>query len=90
MLAMKAMTNGRFVSARHRVLITNSVKSRMSMMYFGAPPLNAWISPLPDHKPILYKSFTWGEFKKAAYSLRLGDNRLNLFKTHTIDKAPWY
>ncbi|CAL5433599.1 unnamed protein product [Camellia sinensis] len=65
-------------------IVANSVKPRMSMIYFGAPPLNAWISPLPKmvspQKPSLYKPFTWSEFKKAAYSLPWEDCRLNRFK----------
>ncbi|CAL5357816.1 unnamed protein product [Camellia sinensis] len=81
---LQAMTNRKFVSARHRVIVANSVKPRMSMIYFGAPPLNAWISPLPKMvsppKPSLYKPFTWSEFKKAAYSLPLEDCCLNRFK----------
>ncbi|CAL5425866.1 unnamed protein product [Camellia sinensis] len=83
--ALKAMTNGRFVSASHRVLVTNTIKPRMSTIYFGAPPLDAYISPIPElvspQKPSLYKHFTWSEFKKTFYSLRLGDCRLDLFKT---------
>ncbi|CAK7326288.1 unnamed protein product [Dovyalis caffra] len=80
---LQAMTNGRFVSVRHKAL-TNSYESRMSMAYFAAPPLNARIAVPPEMvtpiKPALYKPFTWAEFKKAAYALRLGDSRLGLFR----------
>ncbi|KAJ7973105.1 Gibberellin 2-beta-dioxygenase 2 [Quillaja saponaria] len=81
--ALQVMTNGRLTSVRHRAM-TNSVKPRMSMMYFGAPSLNSWIIPLPNmvspQNPSLYKPFTWGEYKQAAFSLQLGDTRLHLFE----------
>lgn len=87
---LKVLTNGRFRSVRHRA-ITNSRNSRMSMVYFGAPPLDAWITSLPEtvslQRPSLYKPFTWGEYKKAVYSLRLGESRLDLFKIRHGDKT---
>ncbi|OMO58522.1 Isopenicillin N synthase [Corchorus olitorius] len=80
---LQAMSNGRFVSVRHRA-VTNSYKSRMSMAFFGAPPLHAWVTApselVTPHRPLLYNPFTWAEYKKASFSLRLGDTRLDLFR----------
>ena len=78
------MTNGRFKSVKHRVL-ANSEKSRVSMIYFGGPPLSEKIAPLPSllmegENSSLYKEFTWFEYKKSAYKSRLADNRLCLFE----------
>nr|UOF76526.1 gibberellin 2beta-dioxygenase [Isodon rubescens] len=79
---LQVMTNGRFMSVRHRVAV-QSYKSRMSMAYFAAPPLHATIGCLPGlataEKPALFRSFSWGEYKEAAFTRRLGDSRLNLF-----------
>ncbi|KAK2990182.1 hypothetical protein RJ640_014634 [Escallonia rubra] len=86
---LQAMTNGRFVSVRHRAL-ANSYKPRMSMAYFGAPSPHARVCSPPElvtpQRPRLYRTFTWAEYKKAAYSLRLGDGRLNIFRSRTVDE----
>ncbi|CAA7388289.1 unnamed protein product [Spirodela intermedia] len=80
---LQAMTNGRLLSARHRAVVS-AAKARLSTVYFAAPPLQARIAPLPEmvatRRPCLYKAFTWGEYKKAMYTLRLGHNRLDLFR----------
>lgn len=77
------MTNGRFKSVRHRVL-ANGFKSRLSMIYFGGPSLNEKIAPLPclikGNECLLYREFTWFEYKKSAYATRLSDNRLCHFE----------
>ncbi|RZC04346.1 gibberellin 2-beta-dioxygenase 2-like [Glycine soja] len=79
---LEVMTNGRFVSVRHRAM-TNSYKCRMSVAYFGAPPLHATIvAPsvmVTPQRPSLFRPFTWADYKKATYSLRLGDTRIQLF-----------
>ncbi|XP_057949645.1 gibberellin 2-beta-dioxygenase 1-like [Malania oleifera] len=80
--SLQVMTNGRFQSVRHRVL-ANSIKSRVSMIYFGGPPLSEKIAPLPslmEGEESLYKEFTWFEYKRSAYSSRLADRRLVFFE----------
>ena len=81
-MILQVLTNGRFQSVKHRVL-ANSLKSRLSMIYFGGPPLSEKIAPLPslmEGEDSLYKEFTWFEYKKSAYKSRLADNRLCLFE----------
>ncbi|XP_021907056.1 gibberellin 2-beta-dioxygenase 2-like [Carica papaya] len=82
---LQAMTNGRLVSVRHRAVVSSREKSRISMAYFGGPPLDTLIKAPPEmltpQKPGLYKPFTWADYKKTSYSLRLGDTRLNLYRT---------
>ncbi|KAL7597232.1 hypothetical protein Lser_V15G29873 [Lactuca serriola] len=81
---LQAMTNGRFISVRHRAmanLLPN--QSRLSMVFFGAPPPEATIACPPQllkrNKPI-YKTFTWSEYKSHTYAHRLGETRLDHFK----------
>ncbi|CAO2826672.1 unnamed protein product [Amaranthus hypochondriacus] len=83
--ALQVLTNGRFESVKHRAIANNSLtKPRMSTIFFGAPPLNATISPIQEMisplNPSLYKPFTWLEYKRAMNASRLSDCRLNLFK----------
>ncbi|KAL1562848.1 Gibberellin 2-beta-dioxygenase 1 [Salvia divinorum] len=80
--SLQVMTNGRFKSVRHRV-VANSPRSRISMIYFGGPPLSEKIAPLPslmEGEDSLYNEFTWFEYKKSVYNSRLADNRLGLFE----------
>ncbi|XP_051134798.1 gibberellin 2-beta-dioxygenase-like [Andrographis paniculata] len=81
--SLQVMTNGRFRSVKHRVM-AGGLKSRVSMIYFGGPPLSEKIRPLTslmaDGEDSLYEEFTWSEYKKSAYNTRLGDDRLALFQ----------
>ena len=79
----QALTNGRLVSIRHRVIASTS-RPRLSTIYFAAPPLHARISALPETvaagTPRRYRPFTWSEYKKAMYAHgRLSHNRLDHF-----------
>ncbi|XP_062090168.1 gibberellin 2-beta-dioxygenase 1-like [Humulus lupulus] len=80
--SLQVMTNSRFQSVKHRVL-ANGLQSRVSMIYFGGPPLCEKIAPLPclmKGEESLYKEFTWFEYKKSAFKTRLSDNRLGHFE----------
>ncbi|XP_024992942.1 gibberellin 2-beta-dioxygenase [Cynara cardunculus var. scolymus] len=79
---LQVMTNGRFRSVRHRV-VADRLKSRVSMIYFGGPPLMEKISPLDSlmepGEESLYDEFTWFEYKSCTYKTRLADDRLSFF-----------
>ncbi|XP_077252301.1 gibberellin 2-beta-dioxygenase 1-like [Tasmannia lanceolata] len=81
--SLQVLTNGRFRSVKHRVL-ANSLKSRVSMIYFGAPALKEKIEPLPmlmkTEEESLYKEFTWREYKNIVYKSSLADERLCFFE----------
>ncbi|XP_051135236.1 gibberellin 2-beta-dioxygenase 1-like [Andrographis paniculata] len=81
--SLQVMTNGRFKSVKHRV-VANSPSSRLSMIYFGGPPLSEKIAPVPAlvrrGEDSLYKEFTWFDYKKSVYNSRLADNRLGRFE----------
>ncbi|KAL8460929.1 hypothetical protein ACS0TY_032432 [Phlomoides rotata] len=80
--SLQVMTNGKFRSVKHRVL-ANGFSERVSMIYFGGPPVSEKIRTLltmGEGEESLYKEFTWGEYKKSAYKTRLADNRLEHFE----------
>lgn len=70
--------------------MADTTKSRLSMIYFGGPPLSEKIVPLPSlmlkKEESLYKEFTWCEYKKAMYNSRLADNRLGPFEIKSYAK----
>ncbi|KAF8108902.1 hypothetical protein N665_0104s0213 [Sinapis alba] len=80
---LQVMTNGKFKSVKHRVL-TNTKRSRLSMIYFAGPPLMEKIAPLaclvPKQEDYLYKELTWSQYKSSGYKTKLGDYRLGLFE----------
>ncbi|KAJ9537788.1 hypothetical protein OSB04_030521 [Centaurea solstitialis] len=81
--SLQVMTNGRFKSIKHRV-VANSKESRVSMIYFGGPPLNEKIAPLASlletDEDSLYKEFTWFEYKNYAFNSTLSHDRLGVFE----------
>ncbi|KAI3716202.1 hypothetical protein L6452_23373 [Arctium lappa] len=81
--SLQVMTNGRFKSIKHRV-VANSKESRVSMIYFGGPPLNEKIAPLASlletDEDSLYKEFTWFEYKNYAFNSALSHDRLGVFE----------
>lgn len=78
------LTNGRLKSVKHRVVVKREERrSRISMMFFGAPALDAVVtSPcqlLDEDHPGFYKPFSWRDYKKSLYSLKLGNSLLQRF-----------
>lgn len=81
---LQVLTNGRFRSVRHRVMV-NSLRSRVSMIFFGGPPPRETLVPLPqlvgEGGRSQYREFTWQEYKALAYRTKLAENRLGHFET---------
>ncbi|XP_062190121.1 gibberellin 2-beta-dioxygenase 3-like [Phragmites australis] len=80
---LQVLTNGRFRSVRHRVLV-NSERSRVSMIFFGGPPPGEKLAPLPQllggGGRSRYRDFTWREFKSSGCRTRLAEDRLSPFE----------
>ncbi|CAL5097534.1 unnamed protein product [Urochloa decumbens] len=83
--ALQVLTNGRFRSVRHRVMVS-SARPRVSVIFFGGPPPRERLAPLPglvdrEGGRRRYREFTWREYKTSAYRTKLADNRLGYFET---------
>ncbi|KAE8795322.1 GA2ox-D10 [Hordeum vulgare] len=82
--ALQVLTNGRFRSVRHRVMV-NNIQPRVSVIFFGGPPPRETLAPLPqlvgEGGRSRYKEFTWCEYKASAYGTKLAANRLCHFET---------
>ncbi|CAM6084905.1 unnamed protein product [Calypogeia fissa] len=82
---LQAWTNGRFLSAEHRV-VANDKTRRMSIAYFAGSDINYVISPRPEcvdaKHPVRYKAFTSLEYFNKLMSLGLARERGEL-----LDKA---
>ncbi|RLN00584.1 gibberellin 2-beta-dioxygenase-like [Panicum miliaceum] len=89
--SLQVLTNGRFRSVKHRVVAPEGAQSRLSVIYFGGTAASQRIAPLPqvmrDGEQSLYREFTWGEYKRAAYKTRLGDHRLGPFELRAAAAA---
>lgn len=68
---------------KHRV-VTDSQRSRLSMIYFGGPALHQKIAPIDslveDGEESLYKEFTWRDYKNSVFKSKLAVNRLQPFE----------
>jgi len=83
-MRVQVLTNGRFRSVRHLVMVS-SARPRVSVVFFGGPPPRERLAPLPglvdrDGGRRRYRDFTWREYKTSAYRTRLADNRLAHFE----------
>uniref|UniRef100_A0A0E0PIV8 Fe2OG dioxygenase domain-containing protein n=1 Tax=Oryza rufipogon TaxID=4529 RepID=A0A0E0PIV8_ORYRU len=82
---LQVLTNGRFRSVRHRVMVS-SPRPRVSVIFFAGPPPRERLAPLPwlvaeDGGRRRYREFTWREYKASAYRTKLAENRLCHFET---------
>lgn len=81
--ALQVLTNGRFRSVKHRVVVS-SERSRVSMIFFGGPPPGHRLAPLPqllgDGGSSRYREFTWMEYKSSTHRGKLVDDRLGGFE----------
>ncbi|PUZ63554.1 hypothetical protein GQ55_3G076900 [Panicum hallii var. hallii] len=89
--ALQVLTNGRFRSVRHRVMVS-SARPRVSVIFFGGPPPRERLAPLPglldrEGGRRRYRDFTWREYKTSAYRTKLADNRLGRFEFDTTPAA---
>ncbi|KAF8716215.1 hypothetical protein HU200_026495 [Digitaria exilis] len=92
-ICMQVLTNGRLRSVKHRVVAPEAgAHSRLSVIYFGGPAPSQRIAPLPEvmreGEQSLYREFTWGEYKRAAYKTRLADHRLSAFELRAATQPP--
>nr|CAB3460737.1 unnamed protein product [Digitaria exilis] len=91
--SLQVLTNGRLRSVKHRVVAPEAgAHSRLSVIYFGGPAPSQRIAPLPEvmreGEQSLYREFTWGEYKRAAYKTRLADHRLGAFELRAATQPP--